>query len=48
MWVGGQGTAVYPDFLLLRMGIAFVVGLFLLFGFQRVFARLQGNFAQVV
>ncbi|WP_431220446.1 ABC transporter permease [Leifsonia xyli] len=48
MWVGGQGTAVYPDFLLGRMAIAFVVGLLLLFGFQRVFARLQGNFAQVV
>lgn len=48
MWVAGQGTAVYPDQLLLRMGIAFVIGLVLLFGFQRVFARLQGNFAQVV
>lgn len=48
MWVGGQGIAQYPDQLLLRMGIAFVVGIVLLFGFQRVFARLQGNFAQVV
>jgi len=27
---------------------AFVIGLVLLFGFQRVFSRLQGNFAQVV
>lgn len=48
MWVGGQGVAEYPDFLLLRMGIAFVIGIVLLFGFQRVFSRLQGNFAQVV
>ena len=48
MWVGGQGVAEYPDQLLLRMGIAFVIGIVLLFGFQRVFARLQGNFAQVV
>ncbi|UAJ80556.1 ABC transporter permease [Leifsonia sp. ZF2019] len=48
MWVAGQETAVYPDQLLLRMGIAFVVGIVLLLGFQRVFARLQGNFAQVV
>ena len=48
MWVAGDTTAQYPDFLLLRMGIAFVIGLGLLFGFQRVFARLQGNFAQVV
>lgn len=30
----------------LRMGIAAVVGIVLLFGAQRVFARLQGNFAQ--
>jgi ABC-2 type transport system permease protein len=30
------------------MGVAFVIGIVLLFGFQRVFARLQGNFAQVV
>ena len=48
MWVAGQGVAEYPDFLLGRMAIAFVIGLVLLFGFQRVFARLQGNFAQVV
>ncbi|WP_085369133.1 ABC transporter permease [Leifsonia sp. NCR5] len=48
MWVGGQGVAEYPDFLLLRMGIAFVIGIVLLLGFQRVFSRLQGNFAQVV
>jgi ABC-2 type transport system permease protein len=48
MWVGGQGVAHYPDQLLLRMGVAFVIGIVLLCGFQRVFARLQGNFAQVV
>ena len=48
MWVGGQGVAEYPDQLLLRMGIAFVIGVVLLFGCQRVFSRLQGNFAQLV
>ncbi|CAM5507786.1 ABC transporter permease [Leifsonia shinshuensis] len=48
MWVGGQGVAEYPDFLLGRMAIAFVIGVVLLLGFQRVFSRLQGNFAQVV
>ncbi|GAB3585190.1 ABC transporter permease [Leifsonia lichenia] len=48
MWVGGQGVAEYPDLLLMRMGIAFVIGVVLLFVFQRVFSRLQGNFAQVV
>ncbi|KRC52224.1 sugar ABC transporter [Leifsonia sp. Root227] len=48
MWVGGQGVAEYPDLLLMRMGIAFAIGVVLLFVFQRVFSRLQGNFAQVV
>lgn len=43
----GAGTAVdFPPDLLLRMGIAFVVGLVLLFVCQRAFGRLQGNFAQ--
>ena len=48
MWIGGAATAHYPAYLLTRMAIAIVVGLVLLLGFQRVFARLQGNFAQVV
>jgi len=42
----GHETAEYPDNLLLRLVIAFVVGLVLLVVSQRVFARLQGNFAQ--
>lgn len=45
-WISGHDTVAYPDFLLLRMGIAIVVGIILLFAFQRVFAKLQGNFAQ--
>lgn len=44
-WVAGPESA-YPTELLLRMGIALVIGLVLLVAFQRVFARLQGNFAQ--
>ena len=45
-WVGGAPAAQFPAELMLRMLIALVVGLVLLFGFHRVFARLQGNFAQ--
>ena len=45
-WVGGAPDAAFHDDLLMRMGIALVVGIVLLFGFHRVFARLQGNFAQ--
>ncbi len=45
-WIGGQGVAEYPGILGLRLAIAFVIGLVLLVVFQRVFARLQGNFAQ--
>jgi ABC-2 type transport system permease protein len=42
-----QGTAAdYPPDLLLRMSIAILIGLVLLVLCQRVFARLQGNFAQ--
>lgn len=44
-WTAGT-PADYPPDLLLRMGIAFAVGLILLVICQRVFARLQGNFAQ--
>ena len=43
---GGSSDELYPDGLIGRMGIAFVIGLVLLVVFQRVFARLQGNFAQ--
>lgn len=48
LWMGGQGIAEYPADLMLRLGIAFGVGLVLLALFQRVFARLQGNFAQAL
>lgn len=44
-WVSGHDTA-YPDMLLLRLIVALLIGLLLLVGFQRVFSRLQGNFAQ--
>jgi ABC-2 type transport system permease protein len=44
-WIDGHASA-YPGMLLLRLVIAFIVGLVLLVAFQRVFSRLQGNFAQ--
>lgn len=47
-WTSGHDVVPYPDFLMLRLGIAFVVGAILIAVFQRVFARLQGNFAQVL
>ena len=43
---GGGTPADFPPDLLLRMSIAFVIGLVLLIACQRAFARLQGNFAQ--
>jgi ABC-2 type transport system permease protein len=45
MWVAGDNVPS-PEWLMPRILIACVVGLIMLFGFQRVFARLQGNFAQ--
>lgn len=45
-WIAGHEGAAYPDDLLLRMAIAFIIGLGLLILSQRVFTRLQGNFAQ--
>ncbi len=44
-WAAGSSSD-YPDGLALRMGIAVLIGLVLIWIFQRVFARLQGNFAQ--
>lgn len=44
-WIGGAASE-HPAQLLLRLAIAIVIGLILLVVFQRVFARLQGNFAQ--
>jgi ABC-2 type transport system permease protein len=46
IWLHDPAKVVYPDHLMLRLGIAFVIGLFCLIGAQRVFSRLQGNFAQ--
>jgi len=45
MW-NDQGTANDPSFLGLRIAIALVVGLVVLFMAQRIFNRLQRNFAQ--
>jgi ABC-2 type transport system permease protein len=44
-WTAGT-DADYPPNLGMRMLIAFVIGLVVLWLCQRVFARLQGNFAQ--
>lgn len=46
-WMGGS-DAEYPDQLALRLVVAIAIGFVLLFSFQRVFARLQGNFAQEI
>lgn len=46
MWTSGDGLVEYPDDLLLRLGIAAVVGLIAVAVAQRVFARLESNFAQ--
>ena len=43
---GGGTPADYPAHLELRMAIAFLVGVVLVFLAHRVFKRLQGNFAQ--
>ncbi|RZU64348.1 ABC-2 type transport system permease protein [Microterricola gilva] len=48
LWTAGDGVAEYPPDLMLRLGIAFVVGAVLLAVFHRVFAKLQGNFAQAL
>ena len=45
-WISGHESAEYPDALLLRLGVAFLIGVGFLFVSQRVFTRLQGNFAQ--
>lgn len=48
-WVAGDATtATYPPNLLLLLGIALGVGVLLLLVFHRVFAKLQGNFAQAL
>jgi ABC-2 type transport system permease protein len=51
LWAGGASSTgkyaqVWPDHLELRLFIMFIASLVLLWISQRVFARLQGNFAQ--
>jgi ABC-2 type transport system permease protein len=46
MWINGHDAVGYPDNLLLRLIIAIIVSCGLLVVFHKVFARLQGNFAQ--
>jgi ABC-2 type transport system permease protein len=46
-WTAGADSE-YPSHLLLRMAVAAVVGLVALLVCQRVFAKLQGNFAQEI
>jgi ABC-2 type transport system permease protein len=46
IWMNGAAHTSYPSELWLRLAIAFVVGLVIVFIGQRVFSRLQGNFAQ--
>jgi ABC-2 type transport system permease protein len=46
-WVAGEPSQ-FPDDLLIRMGVAFAIGAVLLWICHRVFARLQGNFAQAL
>jgi len=48
LWTGGHGVVEAPADLMLRLAIALVVGLVFLVASQRVFARLQGNFAQAL
>jgi len=46
IWGTSQRGLALPDHLMLSLGVASVVGILCLIGAQRVFARLQGNFAQ--
>lgn len=48
LWISGAETAEYPADLMLRLLIAGIIGIVLLVGAQRVFTRLQGNFAQAL
>ncbi len=46
MWTSGEGVVDYPDDLLLRLGLAALIGVLAVAIAQRVFARLESNFAQ--
>lgn len=50
MWVAGGSdpAVVYPEFLDLRLLVMFVIGLAFVWFAQRVFERMQGNFAQEI
>lgn len=45
-WISGHDAVDYPGELLMRQGIAILIGLVLIVIGQRIFDRLQGNFAQ--
>lgn len=47
-WIAGDDASAYPSHLLLRMLIAFVVGVACIVLAHLVFRRLQGNFAQAL
>jgi ABC-2 type transport system permease protein len=47
-WTSGKGVVEYPANQLLTTWIAVGVGLAAIFACQQIFARLQGNFAQVL
>jgi ABC-2 type transport system permease protein len=50
-WLAGgtpEAHAVYPNFLLLRLIVMTAIGLLCVWIAQRVFSRLQGNFAQEI
>lgn len=49
LWAAGSAEGsgqVFPDDLMLRLGITFLVSLVILWFSQRVFARMEGSFAQ--
>lgn len=51
MWLAGADPSahtLYPANLNLRLAVVFVIGVILLAVAQRIFARLQGNFAQEI
>ena len=45
LWAAGIDQP-YPVHLMIRLAVAALIGIVLIFGAHRVFARLEGNFAQ--